>query len=101
MLFPEVFGFDGETYNDDVDFARLARQLDRVFAAMRVHSGTPGKWQTLGEIAALTGDPEASISARLRDLRKPRCGALRVDRRHRGPAERGLYEYKLVQPPSE
>lgn len=51
-----------------------------------------GSWHTLPEIAAGTGDPEASISARLRDLRKPRFGSYVVDRRRRS---QGLFEYRL------
>ena len=41
------------------------RQRDRVWAALR-----EGQWWTLEELARRTGDPEASISARIRDLRK-------------------------------
>lgn len=40
-----------------------------------------GKWRTLQEISEITGDPEASVSARLRDLRKFEHGSNTVSRR--------------------
>jgi len=52
-----------------------------------------GQWRTLGELSALTGDPEASISARLRDLRKPRFGGLTVERKY---IRRGLFAYRVA-----
>jgi hypothetical protein len=78
---------DGATYVHELDGQRLHRQHNRVCALMR-----DGVWRTLAEIAAATGDPEASVSARLRDLRKPRFGSYLVDRQRRGP---GLFEYRL------
>ncbi len=53
-------------------------------------------WPTLTEIAGVTGDPAASISAQLRHLRKARFGGHTVNKRHRGPASAGLYEYQLL-----
>jgi predicted transcriptional regulator len=41
------------------------RQARRVIGCM-----ADGAWRTLAEISAATGDPEASVSARLRDMRK-------------------------------
>jgi hypothetical protein len=82
--------FDGADYSPKHDQVRLAKQTLRVFSAMK-----DGKWRTLGEIAALTGDPEASISARLRDLRKERFGGHTVNRRNRGERSHGLFEYQL------
>lgn len=83
--------FDGGTYRPDVDHERLAGQIRRVYDAME-----DGTWRTLEEIARLTHDPESSVSARLRDLRKAKFGEHRVERRHRGPAADGLYEYLLI-----
>lgn len=60
---------DGETYEKSKDYARLNAQHLRVYEAMKDE-----RWMTLRGIADLTGDPEASISARLRDFRKPRFG---------------------------
>ena len=55
-----------------------------------------GCWRTLFEIARLTGDPEASISARLRDLRKDRFGGYELQGRRLG--SKGLWEYRLKRP---
>jgi len=82
--------FDGATYERAHDKARLTGQCLRVFTAM-----SDGRWRTLAEIEAVTGDPQASISARLRDLRKPKFGEYTVNRRARGPRENGLFEYQL------
>jgi hypothetical protein len=67
----------------------LNRQADDVW---RVMSG--GEWQSLRTIAAKTGHPEASISARLRDFRKARFGSHIVERM----AWRGRrFRYRLVR----
>lgn len=79
---------DGATYDHQRDGRRLAAQHHRVLAFMR-----SGQWVTLAAIAAHTKDPEASVSARLRDLRKPEFGSYRIDRRY---VRRGLHEYRLV-----
>jgi len=83
--------FDGATYEPEHDEDRLGAQLGRVLALMR-----DGRWRTLGEIAAATGDQQQSVSARLRDLRKERYGGHRVDRRRRGEPKSGLFEYGLI-----
>lgn len=80
--------FDGTTYEPSRDHNRLFAQLERVRSAM---SGAGPL--TLAEIAARTGDPEASISARTRDLRKARFGGHTVERRY---VRRGLYTYELI-----
>lgn len=84
--------FDGVTYEPRHDAERLAGQLLRVWSAMR-----DGAWRTPAEIELATGDGWASISARLRDLRKPKFGGMRVERRRRGEAESGVFEYRVVQ----
>jgi len=83
--------FDGETFEAPLDLSRLGRQMHRVYNVMK-----SGQWYTLSEIAGAIGQPEASISARLRDLRKERWGAHEVLRRRRGEARRGLFEYRLM-----
>jgi hypothetical protein len=83
--------FDGATYDPAADDARLSGQLCRIWDVI-----ADGGWHTLGEIAAATGDPEASISAQLRHLRKPRFGHHTIERRTRGLREHGLYEYRLI-----
>ncbi len=84
----------GDTYDVAVDYARLNAQARRVYDVMADH-----RWRTLAEVAAVTGDPEASISARLRDFRKPEFGGMTVDRRRRDG--RGTYEYRCpsIPPP--
>lgn len=80
--------FDGAEYMPTRDDARLTGQLLRVWGAMK-----DGHWRTLEQIAKLTGDPQASVSAQLRHLRKPRFGGHQVEKRYLG---RGLYEYRLI-----
>lgn len=63
----------GETYVPEFDYARLNGQAKRVFDLM-----ADGKWRTLREISEATGDPEASVSARLRDFRQDKYGHLTV-----------------------
>jgi hypothetical protein len=78
--------FDGETYDKDRDGDRLRAQLAAVRNLM-----ANGSWFTLAQIAAFTGHPEASVSARLRDLRKPKFGGWTVERRYAGD---GVWEYR-------
>lgn len=78
---------DGETFDYARDARRLAGQHARVLALMK-----DGKFRTLAEIAEYTKDPEASVSARLRDLRKPRFGNWEVERKY---IDRGLWAYRL------
>jgi predicted ArsR family transcriptional regulator len=54
-----------------------------------------GKWRTLREIADALTIPEASASARLRDLRKERFGNYQVERQRRGEGRKGLFEYRM------
>ncbi len=83
--------FNGAEYDAGKDKRRLTGQILRVFMAM-----SDGCWRTLGEIAQITGDPEASVSAQLRHLRKKRFGEYVVERRARGDREHGLFEYRVV-----
>lgn len=80
--------FNGADYQSERDNKRLAGQLLRVFDCMK-----GGAWRTLPEIAKITGDPEASISAQLRHLRKERFGGHTVIR---GYVSNGLYRYRLI-----
>jgi hypothetical protein len=74
-----------ESRDDEI---RLNKQQARVWAVMKDES-----WHTLPELAERTGDPEASISARLRDLRKYKYGGHELERDHLGS---GLYRYRLT-----
>ncbi|MEL6396610.1 MAG: hypothetical protein AAFQ71_11500 [Planctomycetota bacterium] len=83
--------FDGRTFEAEFDADRLRGQLKAVFELMR-----DGCWRTLGEIKDQIGKGgEASISARLRDLRKDDFGGWDVERRRRGEPSDGLFEYRL------
>jgi hypothetical protein len=82
--------FDGITYQHHFDFTRLTGQCERVYNLM-----TDQQWRTLREIESVTKDPQSSISARLRDLRKAKFGSHAVHRRSRGNRERGFFEYSL------
>src|SRR5262245_8748867 len=83
--------FNGSDYDPEKDDARLRRQIYRIFALMR-----DGVWRTLTEIEIATGDPQASISAQLRHLRKKRFGSHTINKRPRGDRSAGLFEYQLV-----
>lgn len=82
--------FDGETFEPDRDTERLSSLLERVKTLM-----LDGQWRSLSAISERVSAPEASVSARLRDLRKPKFGEYRVERRHVGD---GLFQYKLLAP---
>jgi hypothetical protein len=83
--------FNGPAYEPEYDHARLTGQLLRIWTTMKDR-----RWRTLHEIALATGDPESSISAQLRHLRKPRFGSHTVERRARGDRAAGLHEYRLI-----
>lgn len=85
--------FNGPEYDPAVDQARLTGQLKRVYDTMH-----DGAWRTLDEIAKVTGDPHASISAQLRHLRKARFGGYVVERQARGDRKHGLFEYRVLPP---
>lgn len=84
--------FDGAAYVPERDDIRLTAQLGRVWEAMR-----GGAWRTLRQLADTTGDPEASISAQLRHLRKDRFGGHTVERDYVG---NGVYAYRLIPNPA-
>lgn len=67
------------------DTARLGRQLVAVMSYV-----ADGRWNTLRRIAEETGAPEASVSARLRDMR--RLGWV-VERMRAAPAS-GTWLYR-------
>ena len=67
--------------------AEAALQRGRAHAIM-----SDGLWHMLAEISEKTGDPEASVSARLREFRKAKYGAFVVDRRR---TRDSLHEYRF------
>jgi len=81
---------DGETYEVKFDLTRLNRQARAVYDLMR-----DGRWRTLSEIEHEIGEPQPSISARLRDLRKVQFGCHKIERRRRGDRIAGCFEYRI------
>lgn len=100
MMQPELFDYvpphpqsilgdrKGSTFDRLRDGMRLNGQACRVWDVM-----ADGKWYSLREIAAVTDDPEASISARIRDFRASGFGGFKVESTC---VKRGLWRYKLV-----
>lgn len=86
------FQFDGATYVPERDHDRLASLLVRVRHFML---WADGEWMTPKQIMdAVNHWDWASISARLRDLRKPKFGGYDVQRKR---GENGLHYYRLVR----
>lgn len=95
-----VSHFDGRTYAARDDHARLASQLQRV-----AHVLVNTDWVTLEEIRRVVdrlagigrdepgGATEAAISARIRDLRKPKFAGVAIDRDRRTG---GLWFYRVA-----
>ncbi len=78
----------GSTFDHALDGERLNRQEALVYEVMK-HGG----WFTLREIADETGQPEASISARIRDFKN--IHHMSTAKRRRGLETRGLWEYAI------
>jgi len=86
---PAILGDrDGETFDRARDGKRLNAQAAAVYSYMQ-----HGQWRTLADIAAATGAPEASVSARLRDLRSLKFGGYTVERRY---IAKGLWQYRIA-----
>jgi hypothetical protein len=88
---PTKSKFQGSDIVKELDEIRLTGQIRRIYDLMK-----DGRWRSLREIAYKTLDGEASISAQLRNLRKPQFGGHAVMRRRRGMPDRGLFEYQLL-----
>lgn len=84
----DIATFDGDTYDPERDGVRLTTQMGRVIDVMR-----DGKWRTLKELADAAAASEASVSARLRDLRKPRFGEQDVEREY---VADGVWRYRVL-----
>ena len=82
--------FDGPDLTAS-DAVRLSGQLERVRNQM-----ADGRWYTLSCLSVLVNGSEAGISARLRDMRKPRFGSHTIERERVAPGS-GLYRYRLVK----
>jgi hypothetical protein len=82
--------FGGVTYSPEQDKDRLLTQLGRVRDVM-----FDGQWHTLSELVARCGGSDASVSARIRDLRKKRFGSYHVESKR---VHEGLWRYRLELP---
>lgn len=73
------------------DIERLAKLSQKVRALL---VGNPNQWYTLRFITAAVGsDSSASVSARIRDLRKPSFGSLNIEKRNDG---NGVFSYRYA-----
>jgi len=90
-LFNQPPRFNGSDYKPELDDVRLTGQIERVFRCMK-----DGEWRGLRLIADITGDPEASVSAQLRHLRKERFGNHTVEKKRYGEAKNGYFKYRLL-----
>ena len=81
--------FGGDTFNEKLDGERLRRQLYAVRKVM-----FDNQWRTLKQLSEEVDAPEASVSARLRDLRKKKFGGYVVERM-RIPNGNGLHIYRV------
>ena len=84
--------FNGSDYVPKLDQARLTGQIKRIYNLM-----IDGEYRTLREIENATNDPQASISAQLRHLRKVRFGSHIINKRRVGDEKQGLFEYQLLK----
>lgn len=82
--------FDGKHFDPELDAVRLTQQMRDVFECLCGGHG----WLTVSEIKGMTGHPEASISAQLRNMRKVKFGALDIRGRYREGTR--TFEYKYL-----
>jgi hypothetical protein len=82
------YHFAGETYLPQRDQVRLSGQMAAVESIMSDYM-----WHTLNEVATRCSGSEAGVSARIRDLRKPKFGSRIVKKRCNS---NGLWEYLLL-----
>ena len=85
----------GPAYDPAIDGPRIDKQHERIREYMR-----RVEWKTLREIESVTGDPQSSISAQLRHLRKLRFGGWILEKRRRTEGM-GTWEYRLYRPPGQ
>ena len=80
--------FTGQYYQAIKADGRLLTMIERVYNAC-----VDGLPSTLSQISAVTGSPEASVSAALRSLRKPKYGSHTVETTY---VSDGLHQYRLI-----
>ena len=82
--------FDGATFDYDRDAIRLTGQLARVRDYLADHA-----WHTLAEIQeACAPGTQTALSARARDLRKPKFGGYQIDA---VCVSRGFWIYRMAE----
>lgn len=85
----EAAQIHGSDYVPERDRARLTGQLEKLYNLMK-----DGQWRKLQDISDLTGIPQASASAQMRNLRKePFC--FTIEKKHIAD---GLFYYRLLLP---
>ena len=82
----------GPEYVEELDGARIHKQMDTIREFMLSHWP---KWFSLAEIEKALDYPQASISAQLRHLRKPKFGSYNVEKQRRS---NGTWEYRVGRP---
>ena len=87
----------GPAYEAKHDEKRIMSQMEKVKYVLQ-QAAQYGGWMTLAELARKTNYPEASISAQMRHLRKPRFGGYTIEKRRVGIPSLGLWEYRLTLP---
>ncbi len=88
MSLPIGDDFDGETFEKPKDGKRLRSQLEVIHSIMK-----SGRWYSLRLLESITGYSTASISARIRDLRKAKFGGATVERARID----GTFQYRLKE----
>lgn len=84
-----TFRFSGPDLTP-ADVRRLGRQLLAV-----LHVMSDGRWRTLRQISDESGAPEASVSARLRDLKNKH--EIAYEKKRMAP-DSGLHLYRIPRP---
>lgn len=83
---PVPFDGKGATFVESRDGKRLGKQCQAVYDLMK-----SGEWFLLRGLAAQAQAPEASVSARLRDLRRY---GFKIEREY---LKDGLWRYRMVR----
>jgi hypothetical protein len=82
--------FHGAYYDQELDEARLTTQIEKVRRVM-----LDGRWHTVAAIAKLIDEPEPSVSAQIRNLRKQENGGHEIITKRDG--DTGLFLYRLIR----
>lgn len=88
----DLVTFGGDTFDKDKDGVRLASALETIRALLTYRFGL--RVYTLHALARAANCSEASASARLRDLRKPKFGGLNIQKK-RDATRPGIWWYWL------